>query len=147
MKYGTNLVAIISKLFLTLATRSLLLLGLWTWPSHAKQWEYFFFRSISRAHRSSLYCYTFRNSPEFFILLYFCKSYLLKLSFVLRLFSSHYPKHATIVVHENCWDSLKAPPDFFTFMWYSCRTWVITKTFPAMQDMNGTSAKTFSDIV
>ena len=36
-------------------------------------------------------------------------------------------KHATIVVHENCWDSLKGPPDFFTFMWYSCAMWVITK--------------------
>ena len=105
-----------------------------------------FSRSISRVHQSSLYCHTFKNLPELFILLYFCKSYLLKLSFVLQLFSSHYPKHATILVHENCWDSLKAPPDFFTFMWYSCRTWVITKTFPAMQDMNGTSAKTFSDM-
>jgi len=53
-------------------------------------------------------------------------------------------KHATIVVHENCWDSLKAPPDFFTFMWYSCGMWVITKTFPAVQDVNGTSAKNLS---
>ena len=53
-------------------------------------------------------------------------------------------QHATIVVHENCWDSLKAPPDFFTFMWYSCGMWVITKTFPAVQDVNGTSAKNLS---
>ena len=88
-----------------------------------------------------------KNSTKFFILLYFCKSYLLKLSFVLRFFSSHYPKHATIVVHENYWDNLKAPPDSFTFMWYSCGTWVITKTFPAVQDVNGTSAKTFPDML
>ena len=48
-------------------------------------------------------------------------------------------QHATIIVHENCWDSLKAPPDFFTFMWYSSSTWSIT-TFPVMQDI---SDKTF----
>ena len=126
--------------------RSLLLLGLFTCSSHAKQWEYHFLIPFQELIGVLLTVTLSKNSSEFFILLYFCKSYLLKLSFVLRLFSSHYPKHATILVHENCWDSLKAPPDFFTFMWYSCRTWVITKTFPAMQDMNGTSAKTFSDM-
>ena len=51
-------------------------------------------------------------------------------------------QHATIVVHENCWETLKAPPDFFTFMRYSSSTWSIT-TFPVMQDI---SDKNFSDM-
>ena len=127
--------------------RSLLLLCLFTWSSHAKQWEYHFLIPFQELFGVLLTVTLSKNSSEFFILLYFCKSYLLKLSFVLRLFSSHYPKHATIEVHENCWDSLKAPPDFFTFMWYSCAMWVITKTFPAMQDVNDTSAKTFPDML
>ena len=51
-------------------------------------------------------------------------------------------QHATIVVHGNYWNNFKSSPRFL-HLWYSCRTWVITKTFPVMQDMNGTSVKTF----
>ena len=96
--------------------------------------------TLLRTHQSSSYCYTFTSHAsnlDFWFVYNFFLS-----------FDSFYVtvQHGTIVVHENCWDSLKAPPDFFTFMWYSSSIWVITKTSPAMQDMNGTSAKTFSDI-
>ena len=132
--------------------RSLLLLSLFTWSSHAEQWEYQFLVlcqeligvlhilfTFSRTHRSS-YCYTFASHAcnlDF----WFVYNFLLSFDSFKSL-----SKHVTIVVHDNCWDNLKAPPDFFTFMWYSCGTWVITKTFSAMQDMNGTSAKTFPDM-
>ena len=123
---------------------------LFTWSSHAKQWEYHFHVSFQELLRvlhllhfqeliSSSCCYTFASHAcnlgshtTFFLSFDSFKSL---------------SKHATIVVHENCWDSLKAPPDFFTFMWYSCGMWVITKTFPAVQDVNGTSAKTFPDML
>ena len=107
--------------------------------------------SFSRAQWSSSYCYTFKNSSEFFILLYFCKSCLqswfaYNFLFILRFFSSHYPTCQYRKCMRIAGITLKAPPDFFTFMWYSSSTWAITKTFHAMQDMNGTSAKTFSDM-
>ena len=124
-------------------TRSLLLLCLFTCMiMSCKTVGVQFTHSISRAQQSSLYCYTFKNLLEFFILLYFCKSYLLKLFFCPSTLFKSLSKHVTIVVHENCWDSLKAPPDFFTFMWYSSSTWSIT-TFPVMQDI---SDKNFSDM-
>ena len=87
---------------------------------------------------SSSFCYTFASHACNFDF-WFVYNFLLSFDSFKSL-----SKHATIVVHENCWDSLKAPPDFFTFMWYSCGMWVITKTFPAVQDVNGTSAKKLS---
>ena len=96
--------------------------------------------TLLRTHQSSSYSYTFvshASNLDF----WFVYNFLLSFDSFKSL-----SKHVTIVVHDNCWDNLKAPPDFFTFMWYSCGTWVITKTFSAMQDMNGTSAKTFPDM-
>ena len=115
--------------------RSLLLLDLFTWSSHAKQREYHFLVSfqelirvlhivtLSRTHLSSSYCYTFASHAcnlDFWFI------YNLLLSFD---YFQVTIQHDTIEVHEYCWASLKDSSDFFSFLWYSSSTWVITN-FP-----------------
>ena len=52
-------------------------------------------------------------------------------------------QHATIVVHGNCWNNFKSSPKFLHFYVILMSHVSHHKTFLAMQDMNGTSAKSF----
>ena len=130
------------------------------WTRSISLLELYSYGQVIQSNGSTISSFLFKSSSEFLICCIFKNS---SSSSFFYTFASHscnigyhtiffcplilfksLSNHATIVVHENCWDSLKAPPDFFTFMGYSCGMWVITKTFPAVQDVNGTSAKTFS---
>ena len=92
-----------------------------------------FYDQVMQNNGSTIFSFHFKSSSEFFILLHFQElTRILHIAIFLQVILAKTIFCATIVVHENFWDSLKAPPDFFTFMWYSCRMWVITKTFPAM---------------
>ena len=148
-KYGTNFAAIILKLFSTLVNKEPFIT------------LFIDMIKVMQNNGSTISSFHFKSSSEFFFLLHFQRTH--QSSSYYCTFASHACnlgshvtfflsfnsfqvtiQHAIIVVHENCWDSLKGPPDFFTFMWYSCGMWVITKTFPAVQDVNGTSAKNLS---
>ena len=129
-------------------TRSLSLLSLFTWSSHAKQWEYHFLVpfqeligvlhivTLSRTHLSSSYCYTFASHAcnlDFWFI------YNLLLSFD---YFQVTIQHDTIEVHEYCWDSLKGSPRLLLFsvivhessqkISLPCRIWMaqVPKLFP-----------------
>ena len=121
---------------------------LFTWSSHAKQWEYDFHVSFQELLRilhllhfqeliSSSCCYTFAShacnlgSHTTFFLSFD--------SFQVTI------QHATIVVHENCWDNFKKLPQTSLLLcdaqvahessqklFLPCRIWMaqVPKSFP-----------------
>ena len=82
--------------------------------------EFLLLLHFQRTHQSSSYCYTF-TSHACNLDYWFIYNFLLSFDYFQVTI-----QHDTIEVHEYCWASLKDSSDFFSFLWYSSSTWVIT---------------------
>ena len=107
-------------------------------------------RSISRAHQSSCYCYIFKNSSSSSFC-YILASHACNLGSHTTFFLSFDSfqvtiQHATIVVHENCWDNFKSSPRFLHFYVILMSHVSHHKNFPCHAGYEWHKCQNFSDL-